>query len=64
MRSAGSVSLVAAPVLMVVLDDDHQALRLLLPASPDKLARALAGVDRALVVEQTHGRQFHRYLRA
>ena len=39
-------------------------LRLLLPASPDKLAAALAGVDRVLVVEQSHGRQFHRYLRA
>ena len=40
------------------------ALRLLLPASPDRLARALAGMERVLVVEQSHGRQFHRYLRA
>ena len=40
------------------------ALRLLLPASPEKLAQALAGVARVLVVEQSHGRQFHRYLRA
>jgi 2-oxoglutarate ferredoxin oxidoreductase subunit alpha len=40
------------------------ALRLLLPASPDKLAAALAGVERVLVVEQSHGRQFQRYLRA
>ena len=40
------------------------ALRLLMPASPDKLAAALAGVDRVLVVEQSHGRQFERYLRA
>jgi 2-oxoglutarate ferredoxin oxidoreductase subunit alpha len=40
------------------------ALRLLMPASPDKLAAALDGVDRLLVVEQSHGRQFERYLRA
>jgi 2-oxoglutarate ferredoxin oxidoreductase subunit alpha len=40
------------------------ALRLLLPASPDKLAAALTGVKRVLVVEQSHGRQFLRYLRA
>jgi len=40
------------------------ALRLLLPASPDRLARALEGVERVLVVEQSHGGQFLRYLRA
>ena len=40
------------------------AIRLLLPASPDKLAASLAGVSRVLVVEQSHGRQFHHYLRA
>jgi 2-oxoglutarate ferredoxin oxidoreductase subunit alpha len=40
------------------------ALRLLLPASPDKLARELEGVKRVLVVEQSHSEQFHRYLRA
>ena len=40
------------------------ALRLLLPASPEKLAMELAGVERALVVEQSHSRQFYRYLRA
>ncbi len=40
------------------------ALRLLLPASPEKLAGALARVNRVLVVEQSHGRQFHHYLRA
>jgi 2-oxoglutarate ferredoxin oxidoreductase subunit alpha len=31
---------------------------------PKKLAEALAGVKRALVVEQTHSAQFARYLRA
>ncbi len=40
------------------------ALRLLMPASPVKLAEALEGVGRVLIVEQSHGRQFHRYLRA
>jgi 2-oxoglutarate ferredoxin oxidoreductase subunit alpha len=39
-------------------------LRLLLPARPEKLAAALAGVSRVLVVEQSHGRQFYHYLRA
>jgi 2-oxoglutarate ferredoxin oxidoreductase subunit alpha len=40
------------------------ALRLLLPASPERLAETLRGVDRVLIVEQSHGRQFHHYLRA
>jgi 2-oxoglutarate ferredoxin oxidoreductase subunit alpha len=40
------------------------ALRLLLPASPAKLAAALEGITRILVVEQSHGRQFYHYLRA
>jgi 2-oxoglutarate ferredoxin oxidoreductase subunit alpha len=40
------------------------ALRLLLPASPDKLAAELEGVSRVLIVEQSHSAQFHRYLRA
>lgn len=48
------------------LDEDVRviALRLLMPASPSKLAAALEGVERVLVVEQSHGRQFNRYLRA
>jgi len=40
------------------------ALRLLLPASPERLSAALDGVKRVLVVEQSHGRQFWHYLRA
>ena len=40
------------------------ALRLILPVQPDRLADALAGVQRVLVVEQSHAGQFHRYLRA
>jgi len=40
------------------------SLRLLSPVQPEKLAKALAGVKRALVIEQNHSAQFLRYLRA
>ncbi len=40
------------------------ALRLLAPAQPEKLAEALAGVARVLVVEQNHSAQLFRYLRS
>lgn len=40
------------------------APRLLSPAQPERLATALKDVKRILIVEQTHGGQFHRYLRA
>jgi len=40
------------------------APRLLAPVQPERLAKALDGVKRILVVEQTHGGQFHKYLRA
>ena len=40
------------------------AIRLLSPVQPEKLHRALEGVKRLLVVEQTHSGQFYRYLRA
>lgn len=40
------------------------SMRLLSPAQPQRLAKALEGVKRVLVVEQNHGAQFHRYLRA
>ena len=40
------------------------SLRLLAPAQPARLAALLAGVSRVLVVEQSDGAQFHRYLRA
>lgn len=40
------------------------AIRLLAPERPLEMARALEGVKRVLVVEQSHSRQFHRYLRA
>jgi 2-oxoglutarate/2-oxoacid ferredoxin oxidoreductase subunit alpha len=40
------------------------AMRLIAPALPEKLDAALAGVRQVLVVEQNHGAQFYRYLRA
>jgi len=40
------------------------ALRLLAPAQPERIAAALEGVARVLVVEQNHGGQLHRYLRS
>ncbi|MBI5260717.1 MAG: 2-oxoacid:acceptor oxidoreductase subunit alpha [Bradyrhizobium sp.] len=40
------------------------ALRLISPPQPALLARALEGVRRVLVIEQSHGAQFWRYLRA
>lgn len=40
------------------------SVRLLSPVQPQKFAQALAGVSRALVVEQSHSAQFYRYLRA
>jgi 2-oxoglutarate ferredoxin oxidoreductase subunit alpha len=40
------------------------APRLLAPVRPEQMAAALEGVKRILVVEQTHGGQFHKYLRA
>lgn len=40
------------------------APRLLAPIQPERMAAALGGVNRILVVEQTHSAQFHRYLRA
>jgi 2-oxoglutarate ferredoxin oxidoreductase subunit alpha len=39
------------------------SLRLLSPAQPERLKRALEGVKRVLVVEQNHSGQFLRYLR-
>ncbi len=40
------------------------SMRLLAPAQPQRLAAALRGVKKVLVVEQNHSGQFHRYLRA
>jgi 2-oxoglutarate/2-oxoacid ferredoxin oxidoreductase subunit alpha len=40
------------------------ALRLLAPAQPERLADALDGITRVLVIEQNHGAQLYRYLRS
>ena len=40
------------------------AVRLLAPAQPARLAALLTGVQRVLVVEQSHSQQFLGYLRA
>lgn len=40
------------------------AVRLLAPARPEDMAAALRGVKRLLVVEQSHSKQFYRYLRS
>lgn len=40
------------------------AVRLLSPAQPDKMARALEGVSKALIVEQSHSKQFTLLLKA
>jgi 2-oxoglutarate ferredoxin oxidoreductase subunit alpha len=42
----------------------HISLRLIAPAQPEKMARALDGVKRVLVIEQSHSGQFYRFLRA
>jgi len=40
------------------------SLRLLSPSQPERLAKALAGAKKVLVVEQNHTGQLYRYLRA
>lgn len=40
------------------------SMRLLSPAQPERLKKALQGVRRVLVVEQNHSGQFLRYLRS
>lgn len=40
------------------------ALRLILPAQPERMAAALNGVERVLIVEQSHSGQLHRFLKA
>ena len=40
------------------------SIRLIAPVQPEKMALALAGIKRALIVEQSHSGQFYRMLRA
>ena len=64
----GSCTGPAREALMRAREDGVKArlisLRMLSPAQPERLARALEGVNRVLVVEQNHSGQFLRYLRA
>lgn len=46
------------------IDARMVAPRLLTPVLPEQMSTALAGVKRILVVEQTHGGQFNKFLRA
>lgn len=54
------------PVREALLDRKARliSLRLLSPAQPERLKKALEGVKRVLVVEQNHSGQFLRYLRS
>jgi 2-oxoglutarate ferredoxin oxidoreductase subunit alpha len=40
------------------------AVRLIAPVQPARFAAALKGIGSALIVEQSHGAQFHKFLRA
>src|SRR5690606_31044287 len=40
------------------------AVRLILPAQPEKMAHALQGVERVIVIEQTHSGQYFKFLKA
>ena len=64
----GSLTSTAREAIARAADDGIKARlispRLLSPVQPEKLAAALKGTKRILVVEQTHGAQFYRYLRA
>jgi len=64
----GSTTAAAREAATRLRDDGHQVkvigLRLLMPVSPGKLAHELEGVERVLIVEQSHSKQFHHYLRA
>ena len=40
------------------------SLRLLMPAQTEKFDEALKGIKKVLIIEQSHSKQFYRYLRA
>lgn len=62
--STGAVREAAARLRSNGIDVKVIALRLLLPASPDKLLRELDGISRVLIIEQSHSQQFYHFLRA
>lgn len=63
----GSTSAAVREAVARARADGHRlrliAMRLLAPAQPERLARALDGVRHLMVIEQNHGAQFWRYLR-
>ena len=62
--STAAVREAVARAARIGIDVRLIALRLLAPTQPEKLAAALESVERVLVVEQNHGAQLYRYLRA
>ena len=64
----GSVSAPARAAVARLREEGQKvrlvAMRLISPLQPEKLASALEGVRKLLVLEQSHGAQFHKYLRA
>jgi 2-oxoglutarate ferredoxin oxidoreductase subunit alpha len=62
--AAGPVREALARLAARGIDARLLVLRLLAPAQPERLDRALEGVARVLVVEQNHGAQFYRFLRS
>ena len=64
----GSLTGAAREAVALAADDGISARmiapRLLAPVLPEQMTAALAGVKRILVVEQTHGSQFNKFLRA
>jgi len=62
--STAAVREAVARAARIGIDVRLIALRLLAPTQPERLAAALESVERVLVVEQNHGAQLYRYLRA
>ncbi len=62
--ASGPVREAVARVKAMGIDLRLIVLRLLAPALPQQMTRALEGVSRVIVVEQNHGAQLYRYLRA
>ena len=64
----GSLTGTAREAIGLAAQDGVQASlfapRLLSPVQPERFAAALDGKKRILIVEQSHGRQFYRYLKA
>jgi 2-oxoglutarate ferredoxin oxidoreductase subunit alpha len=62
--SAGPAREACARAASIGIHSRLISLRLLAPAQVDAFDEAIGGAERVLVVEQSHSRQFYRYLRA